>query len=110
MHTRSDGFSVVARLDEVRDGEPLAVKTAAGDPVCLVRVGEELFAVRDVCTHAEFALSEGSVVDGCALECVWHGARFDLRTGAVLRQPATDPLETFAVRVEGDAVLVGPYP
>ena len=108
MHTRADGFTVVAQLGEVRESEPMAVTTASGERVCLVRVGGELFAVRDECTHAEFSLSEGSVVEGCALECVWHGARFDLRTGAVLRQPATDPIETFAVRVEGDDVLVGP--
>lgn len=107
MDTRADGFTVVAQLGDLRENEPLAVTIASGERVCLVRAGGELFAVRDECTHAEFSLSEGSVVDGCALECVWHGARFDLRTGAVLRQPATDPLPTFAVRIEGDAVLVG---
>ena len=42
------------------------------------------------------------------LECIWHGARFDCATGRVCRGPAEDPLPVFAVRIEGDRVLVGP--
>lgn len=42
------------------------------------------------------------------IECAWHGARFDITTGAVLQGPATDPLPVFEVMVRDGAVLVGP--
>ena len=52
-------------------------------------------------------MSLGTVLPGGGIECAWHGARFDARTGAVLEGPATEPLPTFHVRIEGDQVLVG---
>jgi 3-phenylpropionate/trans-cinnamate dioxygenase ferredoxin subunit len=62
-------------------------------------------AVHDQCSHASVPLSEGEVED-CTLECWLHGSRFDLRTGKPTGPPAVDPVPTYPVRVEGDAVLV----
>lgn len=76
-----------------------------GKPVAVVHTEGQVFAVSDVCTHAEVSLSEGDV-DGCEIECWLHGARFDLRTGEPSGPPATKALQTFDVKVEGDAVLV----
>ena len=76
-----------------------------GQPVCVARSGGEVFALRDVCSHAEVALSEGDVEDG-AIECWLHGSLFDLRTGKPSGLPATKPVPTYAVTVEGDDVLV----
>jgi 3-phenylpropionate/trans-cinnamate dioxygenase ferredoxin subunit len=77
----------------------------AGTPVCLARSQGRVFAVNDVCSHADVSLSEGDVEDG-TVECWLHGSRFDLRTGAPTGLPATRPVATYPVTIEGDDVLV----
>ena len=105
----TDGsFRRAARLADIDAGFPLAVTLDDGSRLCLVRDGDQAYAVLDRCPHRDFALSSGDVVDACILECPWHGARFDVRTGDVVQGPATDPLETFAVRVVNGDVFVGP--
>jgi 3-phenylpropionate/trans-cinnamate dioxygenase ferredoxin subunit len=99
-----DGFVTVARLEDCEEGKPLQVWL--GDrPLCLCRVGGEVFAISDTCTHREFSLSKGTVT-GYAIQCPEHGARFDLRTGKVLRLPAVRPVRTYPVRVVDGAVQV----
>jgi 3-phenylpropionate/trans-cinnamate dioxygenase ferredoxin subunit len=63
----------------------------------------EVFAIADTCPHEEASLSEGFLEDG-AVECPWHSSLFDVRTGELLGPPATEPVETFPVVIEGDAV------
>ena len=91
-------------LADLGDREPLAVEIG-GEPVAIVRAGGEVYAIRDVCSHAEVALSEGEV-DGCTIECWLHGSRFDLRTGKPTSMPATEPVPVYPVKIEGDDVLV----
>ncbi len=91
-------------LSEVPDEGAIRVELA-GTPVCLARSGGEVFAILDVCSHADVALSEGDVEDG-KIECWLHGSLFDLRTGVPSGLPATRPVPTFPVTVEGDDVLV----
>lgn len=75
-------------------------------PVAVARtVDGEFFAINDVCSHGEVSLSEGEII-GCQVECWAHGARFDLRTGAVTELPAIDPVEAYPLRVDGERVLV----
>jgi len=76
-----------------------------GRPICIARSQGEVFALSDICSHADVALSEGDVEDG-TIECWLHGSRFDLRTGEPTGLPATKPVATYAVTVEGDDVLV----
>jgi 3-phenylpropionate/trans-cinnamate dioxygenase ferredoxin subunit len=76
-----------------------------GVPVCLARSQGEVFAINDICTHGAVSLSEGDVEDG-TIECWLHGSRFDLRTGAPTGLPATKPVATYPVTVEGDDVFV----
>ena len=76
-----------------------------GKPICIARSQGEVFAVSDICSHADVSLSEGDVEDG-TVECWLHGSRFDLRTGAPTGLPATKPVATYSVTVEGDDVLV----
>lgn len=97
----------VARLADLPDRGLLGVVTESGERICLARVGDEVFAMSDVCTHQEFAMSEGAVLSGARIECAWHGAVFDCRTGAVCRYPATEPLPVYEVRVEDGVVYVG---
>ena len=104
----SDGFTDVAAFDDVPEMGVLGVDGPAGKAICLVRFGDQVTAFADECTHQAFPLSAGEVHEDGTLECVWHGARFDCLTGAVRREPATDALTVYPVRVEGDRVLVGP--
>ncbi len=96
-----------ARLADVEAGLPLAVTLADGTRICLIRDAERVYAVADRCSHKDFALSGGDLVAPCVLECPWHGARFDIRTGRVLMGPATEELTTYSVRVVGEEVFVG---
>lgn len=93
-------------LSQLPDGLPTAATLADGTPVCLVREGNTVHAVSDRCPHRDFSLSGGDLVAPGVLECPWHGARFDCRTGRVLQGPATDDLPTFAVRIDDGHVLV----
>ncbi len=93
-----------AQLSELAEDSAVRVELA-GQPVCLARSGGEVFAISDVCSHADVALSEGDVEDG-KIECWLHGSLFDLRTGQPTGLPATRPVPTFPVTIEGDDVLV----
>jgi 3-phenylpropionate/trans-cinnamate dioxygenase ferredoxin subunit len=101
----TDGFVTVARLGEIPEGGVKVVRL--GDvPVAVFHVHGEYFALEDLCTHDGGPLAEG-VLDGEVIECPRHGARFDLRTGAVRALPATAPVPTYEVRVEGSEIKVG---
>jgi 3-phenylpropionate/trans-cinnamate dioxygenase ferredoxin subunit len=76
-----------------------------GEDVALVRVGDDVYAIRDECSHASVALSEGDV-EGCEIECFLHGSRFDLRTGKPVTFPATQAVPVYPVTVDGDDVYV----
>jgi len=97
-------FERACSVSEVRDDEAHAV--VIGDlEVAVARDGDEFFAIQNLCSHAEVALSEGDV-EGCTIECWLHGSRFDLRTGKPTGLPATEPVSTFPVDVRGGDVYV----
>ncbi|MCC8977380.1 FAD-dependent oxidoreductase [Bradyrhizobium acaciae] len=76
-----------------------------GVPVALYRLGDEVFATHGICTHALAFLADGYVEDG-KIECPLHQGLFDIRTGAALCAPLTEPVRTYAVKIEGDSVYV----
>jgi nitrite reductase/ring-hydroxylating ferredoxin subunit len=87
-------------IGELTDGQP--TRATAGDtPLVVVRAGSDIRALHETCAHAGGPLSEGSVVDG-AIECPWHGSRFDLATGDVRRGPSTHAQPVFEVRPSED--------
>lgn len=100
-------FQRAARRDDIDSVTPLALALEGGARICLVRDGNEVYAFADRCPHRDFPLSGDDLVEPCVIECPWHGARFDVRTGAVVRGPATDPLTTYVVRVVDGDVFVG---
>ena len=97
-------FIKVARVNELEDGDLMAVEVD-GEAVCLARVDGEVYAFTDNCTHISGPLDEGDL-DGDVLTCPWHGAQFNVRTGQVLRGPARQDIQTYAVRIENDNILV----
>ena len=86
------------------DGKPQKISLGEKD-ICVARIGEEVFAVADTCTHSDASLSEGDV-SNYKIECWLHGAEFDLRTGEAITPPAVQALETFEVRRDGDTVTI----
>ncbi len=97
-------FVFVCSLKDVPGDGALGVDIE-GAPVAIVRTSDGVYALRDVCSHAEVPLSEGEVYDH-TLECWLHGSRFDVRTGAPTGPPATKPVPVYPVKTEGDDVYV----
>ena len=89
---------------EVADDSAIHVDIA-GKPICIAMSQGELYAIYDVCSHADVPLSQGDVED-CTVECWLHGSRFDLRTGKPTGLPATRPVPIYPVKQEGDDVFV----
>jgi 3-phenylpropionate/trans-cinnamate dioxygenase ferredoxin component len=105
MTATIEGFARAARLDDLAPGAMLGVMVA-GDRVCLARVGDDVFALEDRCTHALFPLSRGALLPDGTIECPWHGARFDCRTGAPCRGPASMDAQTYDVQIRDGDVYV----
>jgi nitrite reductase/ring-hydroxylating ferredoxin subunit len=97
-------FVKVAKVDDIPNGEALAVE-AGGQPLALVKVGDDVYCIHDICTHEHAHLSEG-FCEGHEIECPLHGSIFDVRTGEVKSLPATEDVKTFAVKIEDGDVLV----
>ena len=104
----NDEFEIVASLGDLAEGTILQRVRSTGDTVCLVRHHNEISALSDICTHQHFSMSLGDLLEDGTLQCAWHGARYDCRTGEVKQVPATSPLPVFQVRLDGDQILVGP--
>ncbi|QMU72015.1 non-heme iron oxygenase ferredoxin subunit [Streptacidiphilus sp. P02-A3a] len=100
----TEGFVRVAALSELEADSPTRV-VVGGVAVSVVLAEGEVFAINDICSHANVSLSEGEV-DGCSIECWLHGSSFDLRTGKPSGLPATRPVPVYPVKIEGDDVLV----
>ena len=90
-------FVRVAELAEIPRGSALKVMVGKA-PVAVVNTTEGVFAVSDICSHADVSLAEGDV-DGCTIECWLHGSQFDLRTGVPLSPPAFARVDTYEVRL-----------
>ncbi len=91
-------------LDQLTQGKPVKLEKN-GKTICVTRIGDEVFAIDDTCSHSEASLSEGEVTD-FKIECWLHGAEFDLRTGEAVTLPANIPLETYVVTVNANSVTV----
>lgn len=94
----------VARLADIPDDEGRRVE-AAGRAIALFKYEGEVFAIDDLCSHAEASLATG-FLDGCEIECPLHQACFDVRTGQVTAGPATKDVRSYPVRLEDGVVYV----
>lgn len=98
------GFARACALSELPELGTHAVEIG-GVPLVIVRSGGEVFALDELCSHEEISLADGEVYDH-TLECWLHGSCFDLRTGKPTGPPATKPITSYQVRLDGDDVLV----
>lgn len=95
----------VAKVGDVSPSSVMKVE-AAGKPIALFNLDGRYYATDEICTHAHASLAEGFVMDD-TVECPLHGATFSIKTGEALSAPATEPLATYSVRVDGEDILVG---
>ena len=93
-------------LDEIAPDSARRVEVE-GREIAVVRIGDDVYAIGDTCSHAEVSLSEGWVEpDDCAIECVAHGAMFDLETGEPLSLPATRAVPVYEASVSDGMVVL----
>jgi 3-phenylpropionate/trans-cinnamate dioxygenase ferredoxin subunit len=97
-------FRTVGSAGDVPDGG-LRGYEVDGRRVCVARTGGGWHAFDDICTHQQCWLSDGDL-QGTELECACHGSVFDITSGAVRNGPASEPIEVFEARVEGDDLQV----
>jgi nitrite reductase/ring-hydroxylating ferredoxin subunit len=97
-------FVKVARAGEIAPGEARAVE-AGGKRIALFNLDGTFYAIDDACTHQGGPLSEGMVA-GTEVTCPWHGAVYDVTSGAVLSAPAPGDVARYNVRVEGEDIEV----
>ena len=102
-------FELVGRADQVAKGSAVSVEVDGIDIAVVHADDDNFYAVRDECSHASVALSEGEV-DGCTLECWLHGSRFDLRTGEPSGPPAIAPVAIFPVEIRDGDIYVSTIP
>jgi nitrite reductase/ring-hydroxylating ferredoxin subunit len=99
-------FQTAARLDDLTEGQLTAAQVSVEGtsvPLVLLKRGSEVFALGNVCTHAGGPLTEGTLVDDTVVQCPWHGSRFDMRAGRIVRGPATMAQPAYETRVrDGD--------
>jgi 3-phenylpropionate/trans-cinnamate dioxygenase ferredoxin subunit len=91
-------------LADLTPGKPKRIEVD-GVSVCVARVGDEVFAIGDTCSHSDASLSEGDITE-YRIECWLHGAEFDLRTGVALTLPAVEALPTFDVQNDGTTITI----
>jgi 3-phenylpropionate/trans-cinnamate dioxygenase ferredoxin subunit len=97
---------IVCRLDELAPNSATRIDVA-GRAVAVIRIGDDVYAIGDTCSHADYSLSEGELFcDTKEIECWKHGSLFSIESGEALTLPATQPVPVFVARlVHGDVVI-----
>ena len=97
-------FVKAASTSEIAPGQCRLV-ILKGKEIALFNIDGDFFALDNLCTHEEGPLAEGEI-EGHEVTCPWHGAKFDIRTGEVLRDPAYEAVARHNVRVTGSDIEV----
>jgi 3-phenylpropionate/trans-cinnamate dioxygenase ferredoxin subunit len=100
----SSDYIQLATTDELKPGKMLCVEHA-GRRIMLANTGDGIFAVDDLCSHEDASLATGSLKGDC-VKCPLHGSRFNLKTGQPLDDPAYEPIATYPVKIQGNAICV----
>jgi nitrite reductase/ring-hydroxylating ferredoxin subunit len=97
-------FVEVARKSEIPEAGAILVEVE-GKRLALINLSGEIYAIDDECPHEGGPLSEGTI-SGEEIECPWHTSHFNIKSGRVTMDPATNDVATYRVRLVGDAVEV----
>ena len=102
MNTRS---VTVARTADIKPGE-LAAFDVEGVRIAVANADGRFFAIDDTCTHEQCSLTEEGTLEGTVVTCTCHGSQFDVTNGQVLAPPAVDPVKSYPLRIEQDALVI----
>ncbi|MDQ0218679.1 non-heme iron oxygenase ferredoxin subunit [Peribacillus cavernae] len=94
----------VGRISDLTETD-ITTFSATNGEIAITKIGEKIFAVENMCSHARCKLSEGLIEDK-TIACPCHGASFDLHTGEPLNPPAKKPIKCFEVKVEGEDLYI----
>ncbi len=97
-------FVKVAQTTDIPSGSRFWVEFEE-ETVVIFNVNDHYYAIADLCTHDDGPLEDGELQE-YEVSCPRHGARFDIRSGAALCLPATSPVPTYEVKVEGDEIFI----
>jgi nitrite reductase/ring-hydroxylating ferredoxin subunit len=97
-------FTAVGPASQLVDGD-LKGFEVSGIKIAVANVRGIMYAFDDACTHQQCPLAKGELED-TTVTCPCHGSQFDVTTGAVLRGPAQDPVDSYPVRVEDDTIEI----
>jgi len=97
-------FQKVAKTSEIIDGEVVPFYVD-GVGIAICNINNNYYAFRDECSHQTFTLSDGDI-EGDNIVCQYHGAEFNIKSGQAMCLPATDPIEVYELKVDGDDILV----
>jgi chlorite dismutase len=103
----ADRWAPVAKLADVPDGDTKVVHYK-GEQLVLFHIGGRVYAISNRCSHANGPLAEGRI-EGATVVCPWHDSQFDLSTGAVLKTPASRPVQTYDVKVDEGTIYLATY-
>jgi nitrite reductase/ring-hydroxylating ferredoxin subunit len=99
-------FVKVGQTSDLAEGSMVAV-TVGDVEILLARVQGQYYALSNVCSHADAWLDQGDLRHATwEVQCPLHEGRFDLRTGRPTAGPPNQPVQVYAVRVEGEDILV----
>jgi nitrite reductase/ring-hydroxylating ferredoxin subunit len=99
-----EDFVKVAETKDILASQMIAVEVN-DEKICLANVNGRYYAIGNVCTHMGGPLAEGKLEE-YIVQCPWHGSKFDIRSGGVVRPPAMKPEPTYEVKVENNDILI----
>jgi glycine betaine catabolism B len=100
----SEDFVKVADTKDIQPSRMKEVEVNS-EKICLANVEGKYYAIGNVCTHLGGPLAQGKL-EGYEVQCPWHGSRFDITTGKVVRPPATRSEPTYETKIENDNILL----
>jgi 3-phenylpropionate/trans-cinnamate dioxygenase ferredoxin component len=101
----SEQWLCAGHAGALSEDAPVEFKLGDGKEIGIYKVGDELYALENVCPHAYALLTQG-FIDGDTIECPLHEAVFHIPTGKCLKEPGGRDLKTYAVRLAGEEIQI----
>lgn len=97
----------VCKINELAPGSAIRIATGGPEPIAVFRLEDGFYATSDTCTHAQTSLAAGDVdLEDCTVECPYHGALFDIKTGRAMGAPASRPVRSYPVKIIDGEVFI----